>query len=308
MLLLVVTVILVVVYLMLKRGLSCICCPCCGKKKADEEEGLYDDQDEEEEEEMEDEMPLGNGDVPHDEEEIPMAEEELPPPDVPEIIVTEGTFKPEKKSKVSSMFKKMKKVKGRVRFSSSNEKVAIVTDVEPRPAYGSTHLTPLQRTDSMESFMSSMSTATTNVEEFGEDLSPSRIQVFIQYDPKLWILTVGAKQAECLVSTSKETMYWQAHMTLLPFKKHKFKTKYKSSSTPIFNQNFEIENIAQQALTQLSVRYRVYGRAGRAGRKKIAGETEVELSHICQMEDRIIKDWRVLRRAGGPAIRHESEV
>lgn len=309
-LLLVITIILVFVYLMLKRGFSCLCCgccPCCRKKKSDEEEGLYD---EDLDDEIDDETVETNGDVPHDEYgNSIIAEDELPPPDIPEIMVTESEFKPEKKSKtLSGMFKKIKKVKGRVRFSSTTEKVAILPDHGPPQQYGSMGLAPLSRSDSMESFMSAMSTATTNVEEFGDELSPSRVQVFVQYDPKLWTLTVGIKQAECLVSTNKETMYWQTHMTLMPFKKHRFKTKYKSTSTPIFNQNFEIENIAQQALTQLSVRYRIYGRAGHTGRKKLAGETEVELSHICQMDDKIIKDWRVLRRAGGPAVRHESEV
>ena len=176
--------------------------------------------------------------------------------------------------------------------------------------YGSTtNSLPIHRSDSMESFMSAVSAATTNnIDEFGDELSPSRVQVFLHYDPKLWTLTVGVKQADCLISTTGSRMFWQAHMTVLPFKKHRFKTKYKSSSTPIFNQNFEVENIAQQALPQLSVRYRIYGRTGRGGRKKLAGETEVELSHISQMEDMLIKDWRVLRRKGGPFVRNESEV
>lgn len=305
--------ILVVVYLMLKRGLTCCaCCGCCQKNKGDEEEGLYTDPEcDEEEDELKPEV-HENGDILYDEDSQFPADEA--PPDnmqIPEIIVTEGSFKPEKKSKkaqISKMFKKIKKPKI-VRFNSTEEKVNITENDPGATGYGSIGLTPMKRSDSMESFMSSMSTMTAaNVEEFGDDLSPSRIQIFVQYDPKLWTLTVGAKQAECLVSTNKEVMYWQAHMTLLPFKKHRFKTKYKSTSTPIFNQNFEIENIAQQALTQLSVRYRVYGRQGRTGRKKLAGETEVELSHISQMDDKIIKDWRVLRRKGARAVKRESDV
>ena len=299
------------VYLMLKKGISCCaCCCCCGTSKSEEEENLYTDPEHDEEDEiLDEEQPLENEDVPSYDEEAPPLEDEELPPHVPEIIVTEGSFKQEKKTKkaqISNMFKKIKKGKGRVRFSSDAEKVSMI-DSEPSN-YGSMGLAPLQRSDSMESFMSSMSTATTNVEEFGEELSPSRLQVFIQYDPRLWTLTVGAKQAECLVSTTKDSMYWQAHMTLLPFKKHRFKTKYKSTSTPIFNQNFEIENIAQQALSQLSVRYRIYGRPGRTGRKKLAGEAEVELSAIMQMDDRQIKDWRVLRRRGAPPVKSESDV
>lgn len=286
---LLITVLLVLLYLILKKGM----CNCFGdKKKTDEEEGLYTDTGEDVEDE-------------HDDKELDIEDDDLPPPAdecppnfAPEVVVTEAAFIPEKKSKkkhFSSMLKKIKKPKGNVHFASESTALVETPAGSQDSGYGAT-LAPLRRTDSMESFMSGMSTVTTNVEEFGEELSPSRIQISIEYDPKKWCLAVGAKQAECLITTGKEKMYWQVHITLLPFKKQRFKTRYKSSSTPIFNQTFDIENIAQQALSQLSVRFRIYGRPGRAGRKKLAGETEVELSHIMQMEDNIIKDWRVLKR------------
>lgn len=311
-----ITVVLILLYLMLEKGFSCCCC--C-KKKTDEEESLYTDAEHDDEEAVESQPVVGDDDelLPPEDSTIEEGEQAVEAEEgVPEIIVTEGHFVPEKKSKrkqISGMFKKMKRGKGKVRFSPSSEQISMLSSegTISTSDYGSTtnSLQPLHRSDSMESFMSAISSVTmNNLDEFGDELSPSRVQVFVHYDAKLWTLTVGAKQADCLVSTTGGAMYWQAHITLLPFKKHRFKTKYKSSSTPIFNQNYEIENIAQQALAQLSVRYRIYGRSGRGGRKKLAGETEVELSAITQMEDMIIKDWRVLRRRGGPFVRHESEV
>jgi len=313
---LLITVVLIVLYLMLEKGFACCCC--C-KKKKDEEESLYTDAEHDDEEALES-QPLVDDDglLPPEDSTIEEGEQAVEAGEeaVPEIIVTEGHFVPEKKSKrkqITGMFKKMKRGKGKVRFSPSSEQISVLSSegTISTSDYGSTNnsLHPLHRTDSMESFMSGISSVTmNNLDEFGDELSPSRVQVFVHYDSKLWTLTIGAKQADCLISTTGGTMYWQAHITLLPFKKHRFKTKYKSSSTPIFNQNYEVENIAQQALTQLSVRYRIYGRSGRGGRKKLAGETEVELSAITQMEDMIIKDWRVLRRRGGPFVKHESEV
>ena len=310
-----ITLSLIVLYLMLKKGL---CCCCCSKKKEDEE-SLYTDPEHDEDEAMEGVAVEGEVDMHDDlhhgdeallDDEHAVEEREQ----LPDIIITEGHFVPEKKSKkkqLTGMFKKMRRGKGKVRFSPSAEQISMISSEGTITSdYGSTtNSLPIHRSDSMESFMSAISTATSNnVDEFGDELSPSRVQVFLHYDPKLWTLTVGVKQADCLVSTTGTSMYWQAHMTVLPFKKHRFKTKYKSSSTPIFNQNFEVENIAQQALSQLSVRYRIYGRTGRGGRKKLAGEAEVELSHITQMEDMLIKDWRVLRRKGGPFVRNESEV
>jgi len=313
---LLITVVLIVLYLMLEKGFACCCC--C-KKKKDEEESLYTDAEHDDEEALES-QPLVDDDglLPPEDSTIEEGEQAVEAGEeaIPEIIVTEGHFVPEKKSKrkqITGMFKKMKRGKGKVRFSPSSEQISVLSSegTISTSDYGSTNnsLHPLHRTDSMESFMSGISSVTmNNLDEFGDELSPSRVQVFVHYDSKLWTLTIGAKQADCLISTTGGTMYWQAHITLLPFKKHRFKTKYKSSSTPIFNQNYEVENIAQQALTQLSVRYRIYGRSGRGGRKKLAGETEVELSAITQMEDMIIKDWRVLRRRGGPFVKHESEV
>lgn len=200
-----------------------------------------------------------------------------------------------------SIIKKIKRPGGRVRFEESppNEQTSLIES--QHNSYGNHNhygieLAPLRRSDSMESFMSGLSSVTTNAEEFGDELSPSRLQIFTQYNPKKWMLTIGCKQAECLITTEKQTMYWQVHMTLLPFKKHRFKTRYKSTSTPVFNQTFDVDNIAKQALTQMSVRYRVYGRTGRTGRKKLAGEAEVELGCLIHKQDNLIKEWRILKR------------
>ena len=63
-------------------------------------------------------------------------------------------------------------------------------------------------------------------------------------------------QAECSLSSMdrRRRIYWQVHMTLFPYKRHRHKTSYKTSLTPIFNQSFDIEEIATHALSQMSVR------------------------------------------------------
>lgn len=122
-----------------------------------------------------------------------------------------------------------------------------------------------------------------------------RLHVFIKYKPLSWNLEVGVKQGENIRISTNEVMNWQAHITLLPLKNHKFKTAYKTTSTPIFNQTFFVKNIARQVLQQLAVRFRVYGRPGCTGRKMLLGETVVDLSHVMQMKDHVISDWRVLR-------------
>ena len=88
-------------------------------------------------------------------------------------------------------------------------------------------------------------------------------------------------------------------MTLLPFKRQRRKTRYKSTTTPIFNEEFVLEEIAKQALCQMSVRYRVYGRYGRTGRKRLAGQCEVELGTLIYKQDNMLYEWMTLHKGGG---------
>ena len=57
-----------------------------------------------------------------------------------------------------------------------------------------------------------------------------------------------------------------------------------------------MKDVAQQALAQMAVRYRVYARTGRTGRKKLAGETELKLEDLIRRPDNVVKEWRILKR------------
>ncbi len=218
---------------------------------------------------------------------------------VPEIVVTETSFTPEKSKRGSSfksVFKKITKPIGKVRFGGVTSK----SSVESYPLVGSSDdgygtLTAAKRSDSMESFLSGISVVSENIEEFGEEVSPGRLQTYLEYDKSHWIVKVGIKQVQCLIHTGSEKIYWQVHATLLPFKKHRFKTKYKSTSTPVFNQTFEVEDVAEQALGQIAFRFRVYGKIGRAGKKKLAGETTIPLSCLKGGQGPLT-EWNILKR------------
>ena len=105
-------------------------------------------------------------------------------------------------------------------------------------------------------------------------------------------------------------MYWKAHLQLIPLlRERKFKTKFKRSSTPIFKETFHIhQEISKHALKQLVVRYKVYGKAGLCGKKKIAGETEVNLGCVTAAQRNTLNDWRVLKRKSVQTEKMESLV
>ena len=144
---------------------------------------------------------------------------------------------------------------------------------------------------SMESILSAISHGT---ETFGEDLSTCSLHIYAKYNPDTWVLSVGCRQAECSLTTEEKTSYWKVHITLLPFKKRKFKTATKPSLSPAFNQTFEVHNIARPVLAQISVRYRLYGRISKTGPKKMAGEINVSLAPILYDDDYEINEWREL--------------
>ena len=290
--------ILVGIYYALKKELCC----CSVQKKEHDEESMLDNEAEEQQEKLAENNPVpANGelrkgdaleDPEHPKEDTVIEGDTL----VGEPIVTESSFvaekPPKRPSSIRSIIKKITKPIGKVRFGGVSSKPSDDVLLVPSgdQGYGSLH-----KSDSMESFLSGISVVSENIEEFGSELSPGRLQTTLEYDKRNWTLLVGVKQADCLLHTGKDKVYWQVHVTFLPFKKHRFKTKYKSTSTPIFNQIFEVEEIAEQALSQLAIRFRVYGRIGKTGKKKLAGETVVELDCLQGVQKKLT-DWRILKR------------
>ena len=98
------------------------------------------------------------------------------------------------------------------------------------------------------------------------------------------------KQAECSLNTKyrDRKVYWQVHITLLPQRVKRLKTKYKSTQTPIFNQTFDILDVPKSTLSQMAVRYRLYGRFKWVGRKKVVAEVHVELEELLHKSGNVI--------------------
>ena len=86
----------------------------------------------------------------------------------------------------------------------------------------------------------------------------------------------------------------------------KRQTKYKRSSNPVFNQAFEVKRIGKSVLSDMSARYRVYGRFGQAGRKRLAGEVHVDLANLTKQPGNTILEWRTLRSSRNRLVRRES--
>ena len=197
----------------------------------------------------------------------------------------------------------------RVRFSAYEEQQIYECNEETSSLFtpgGKTNTT--KSMESIMSYSSVMSTATISERVFDDSLLPTRIQILLHYDQKLWLLKVGVKQLQCSLDPMFENhrVYWQVQITLHPYKMKKRQTKYKRSSNPVFNQAFEVKRIGKSVLNDMAVRYRVYGKIGRAGRKRLAGEVQVDLESLRKQPENTILEWRTLRTSRNRIVRRES--
>ena len=147
--------------------------------------------------------------------------------------------------------------------------------------------------------MSGISTSTnaTLISTMCDDSNPVRIQTSLKHNPRTWLLTVEVKQAECPLNARYRVhkVYWQVHLALLPHCTQRRKTRYKSTQTPIFNQSFDIPDVPKSALSQMTVRYRLYARFKRVGRKRVVGEVQVDLGELMNKSNCAIDgEWHTL--------------
>ena len=132
-----------------------------------------------------------------------------------------------------------------------------------------------------------------------DDSAPIRIQTYLKYNPNDWILTAGVKQMECPMHSNckKEKMHWMVHVTLLPFCKQRYKTNCQNTSTPIFNQLFEFEEVPKHALPQMSLRYRLYKCLKGVRGKRLVAELEDRLEKLLYTKDHILDgEWYTMEK------------
>lgn len=70
----------------------------------------------------------------------------------------------------------------------------------------------------------------------------------------------------------------QVHLTVLPNRKFKFRTKPKPAESPVFNEKFHIYPVSVEALEEMSMRVRLYGKSRFS--KKVLGELEILFTEV----------------------------
>ena len=99
----------------------------------------------------------------------------------------------------------------------------------------------------------------------------------IQYFPqasKLNVTVIRAAEIPSRARGGASTI--QIRLVLLPLKRHRFKTKVRPASNPVFNETFTFYNVDPPSVDQSTVRIRLYGHE-RVSRDRLIGELEMPL-------------------------------
>ncbi|XP_065064088.1 synaptotagmin-14-like [Rhopilema esculentum] len=204
--------------------------------------------------------------------------------------VTTSSFVSNKPGSSLSLKKVLGKIKRPKRQSNTQqhntcEEYPLVTNDS---FYGS--IRSLTREDSYASSYASANSILSTSTKSEIKTKGGQIQLAARYDEETCTVEVAVKQGKYFTSLGEGRTYWQTHVTFLPHKKHKFRTKFKPTSTPIFKEVFKVEDIPVQILFQLSIRFRVYGKLGKTGMKKFIGETVFNLDRL---EEDSLDEWKV---------------
>uniref|UniRef100_F1L8X0 Synaptotagmin-16 n=1 Tax=Ascaris suum TaxID=6253 RepID=F1L8X0_ASCSU len=120
------------------------------------------------------------------------------------------------------------------------------------------------------------STGSSPIISFGKRLGKLRIDA--KYDERKQVLLVTVVEGIGLDLVESDASC-QIRVVLLPTKSCKHRTKYSFGSNPKFRETYRFPNISQEALSQTSVRFRVYKRR-LTGSSQFLGETSLVNSLI----------------------------
>ena len=122
-----------------------------------------------------------------------------------------------------------------------------------------------------------------------------RLRLKMEYFSNESLLKVHVIEGDRLPSKEQGgAANFKIHLTLLPEREQRFKSKTKTRYSPQFDETFEFKNVAQKDLFTLAVRFRLYGVM--ATGNKLVGETFLQLADIASLDNQIIQNtWRAFR-------------
>lgn len=129
-------------------------------------------------------------------------------------------------------------------------------------------------------------------ESRGEISCVAKLQVsvgFSQTAQRLEVTIIRVQDFPQYISASSATSAMSVHLTLMPSKRYRFKTKTKATSDVTINETFVMRAVTEKELMDSVLRFRIYAQ-GPIKKAKLIGETETHVTDF-DLDDIVSTMW-----------------
>ena len=129
-------------------------------------------------------------------------------------------------------------------------------------------------------------------ESRGEINCVAKLQVsvgFAQTAQRLEVTIIRVQDFPEAISTSSASSAMSIHLTLMPSKRYRFKTKTKATSDVTINETFVMRGVTANELMESSFRFRIYAQ-GSMKTGKLLGETQTHVTDF-DLDDIVSTMW-----------------
>ncbi|XP_068729891.1 uncharacterized protein [Montipora capricornis] len=126
----------------------------------------------------------------------------------------------------------------------------------------------------------------------GEIICVAKLQIsvsFSQTAQRLEVTVIRVQDFPESISHSSATSAMSVHLTLMPSKRYRFKTKTKATSDVTINETFVMRGVTEKELMDSTLRFRIYAQAPMK-KAKLIGETETHVTDF-DLDDIVSTMW-----------------
>lgn len=129
-----------------------------------------------------------------------------------------------------------------------------------------------------------------------------KVFIMAEFFPDVGRVGFSIVEAQSIPSKSKGGgTYAKFHVTLLPGKKQRFKTKALKTPDPQYKETFVFDRLLREDLFRAAVRMRLYGQSG-VSKEKYIGELTLQLADLAMAPKMRLETWRDVLRTPTPGF------
>lgn len=127
-----------------------------------------------------------------------------------------------------------------------------------------------------------------------------KVYLMAEFFPDVGRVGFSIVEAQSIPSKSKGGgTYAKFHVTLLPNKKQRFKTKALKTPDPQYKETFVFDRLMREDLFKVAIRMRLYGQSG-VSKEKFIGEVSLQLADLAMVPNMRLESWRDILKPPTP--------